>query len=392
MKIIIGSESFLPNISGVAVSTENLALNLAKCGHKIFVFCPSKSFQTHYDSNSKAYKIFRLRSIPNPFRKGFRFGFLSSRQIIREVERIKPDIIHLQDPTSICSILLSAAKKNKIPVVIHNHFSLDYVITYFRFLGPLKAIIGIVARNYLVRFYNACQFVICPTETVKKELVSWGIKKPIVAISNGVDIERFFAYENLDSLYLKYHLPKNPLVLYLGRIDKDKFIDVLIKAMPYVHKTLNAHFVIAGSGDELGKMRTLSEKLGLNNRGSFLGWINHSSKDLEMLYQAARVFVVPCPYETQSIVTMEAMAAGLPIVGVNSGALPELVKQNRNGLLVRTGDSRALGEAISKILEDEKLRKKMSKASLEIVSSHQVKASLQKILKIYEKVLEKSKS
>jgi len=389
MKIIIGSESFTPNISGVAISTELLAENLSKIGHEIYVFSPSETYRTDWEKYKK-FQILRLKSIPNPFRKGFRVAALSKKDIAKAVERIKPDVIHLQGPTSICSGLKAIAKRKKIPLVIINHFSLDYVISYLRWLKPIHPIIKKILTAYLVKFYNSCDEVICPTETVKQELSKWGIKTPITAISNGVDLARFFSYSSPVSIRLKFHLPMNPIVLYVGRIDKDKSIEVLMKAMPKVIKETNAHFVIAGIGDELPKIKKMAEEMGMEQVIHFLGRVDHQSSDLEEIYQISTVFAIPSAIETQSIVTLEAMAAGLPIVAANAGALPELVKNGENGYLFKPGDSDLMAKDIITILSDEKLIEKMKKRSLEIISDHQASKSFEKVEEVYEKVIQEN--
>lgn len=387
MKIIIGSESFSPNISGVAIVTEFLAENLTKIGHEVFVFVPSREYQTHYDDTVKNYRVLRLKSTVNPFRKGFRIAFLPKKLVFKEVEKIHPDIIHLQDPTSICTALRKAGKKFNIPVVITHHFSLDYVLSYLKYLKPLHPTIRKILSNYLVKFYNCCNYVICPTEFVKKELLKWGVKSPVEAISSGVDLARFFSYSPPEIIRLKYHLPSNKIVLYVGRLDKDKSIEILIESIPQVVQETNAHFVLAGSGDELPKLQDMAAKLGVENFCSFLGRISHEPDDLPKIYQIASVFVIPSTIETQSIVTLEALASGLPVVAAKAGALPELVKDDKNGFLFEPGDSKQLSSLIIKILKDERLRKSMSKESLTIVANHQIKESLDKVRKVYEKVL-----
>lgn len=385
MKIIIGTESFSPNISGVVVTTELLAENLAKRGHKVFVFAPSRGLNTYFDPDFKKFKVLRLKAFKNPFRKGFFITLLPKREVAKAVSQIKPDLIHLQDPTSISTALLKVAKKKRIPVIITNHFSLEYVLSYVRYLrmihGPLRKIL----KNYLVKFYNQCDFVFCPTETVKKDLVSWGVKTPIKAISNGVDLERFYSYSSPETLRLKFHLPPNPLVLYVGRIDKDKGLDVLIEAMPLVRKEVDAHFVLAGSGDELPRLEKKVVNLGLKGVVTFLGWIEHSREELPQIYQLASLFAIPSTIETQSIVTLEALASGLPVVAARAGALPELVKDGENGFLFSNGPA-DMAKQIIRILKNKQIAKEMGQKSLQIVSRHQIGESFKKIVAIYENV------
>lgn len=385
MKIVIGSESYSPNISGVAVHAELLAKNLAKNGHQVYVFAPSNSFSCKHEKKD-GYTIFRVKSIPNPFRGGFRVAFLSKKDIRNEVNKIKPDLIHLQDPTSICSALLKTANQNSIPVVITNHFTLDYVVSYISYLKPFHRGIKRALKTYLTRFYNKCDYIFCPTETVKNELMKWKIIKPIQAISNGVDLGRFFSYSSPSTIRLKYHLPMNPLVLCVGRINIDKNIETIILSIPHVVKKVNAHFLFVGSGDDLPKIKKLSEKLKIERNVTFLGSIDHSSEDLPQIYQIASVFAIASSIETQSIVTLEAMASGLPIVAANGGALPELVKDGVNGFLFPPKNERIIAEKIIDILIDEKLSSKMRKNSLLMVSEHQIEDCFSKIEAKYEEI------
>ena len=386
MKIIIGSESFAPNISGVATAAEMLAKYLSSEGHQVWVFAPSRTFETHEDKSFGDFTVVRLKAIKNPFRKGFMVTYMPAKEINSFVDKIKPDLIHLQDPTSICSALLKSAKKRKIPIVVTNHFSLDYVISYVKFLKPIHRHLRYILRKYLSNFYNSCAHVFCPTETVKKDLLSWGVKTEITAVSNGVDLSRFFSYSDLSDIYSKYHLPANPIVLYMGRVDKDKKIDVFINAIPKILKSVNAHFLVGGMGDELPKMKKLVAKLNIEQEVSWIGWLDRNSEEFSKIYQLATVFAIPSPIETQSIVTMEAMASGLPVVGANAGALPELIENNKNGYLFEPGNSDDLADKVVKILTDEKLRSKMSQYSIEKVSKHELSKSFDQIDKIYKNI------
>lgn len=387
MKIIIGSESFAPNISGVATAAELLARNLTEAGHKVWVFAPSRSRKSHIDKDYKDFCVVRLKSMVNPFRKGFRVTLLPGKEITTRVLEIKPDIIHLQDPTSICSGLLRVAKENGIKTVATNHFSLDYVVSYLKFLKPFHSQIKFILKLYLSGFYNQCDAVTCPTETVKKDLLTWGVKTEVTPISNGVDLDKFFVHSNLADLKRKYHLPPNPKVLYMGRVDKDKRIEVLISAIPYVLQLSDAHFIIAGMGDEVDKMKKLAQKLNIERQISWIGWIDKDSLDFQQIYQSASLFVIPSPIETQSIVTMEAMAAGLPVVGANAGALPELIGDGENGYLFEPDDSRDLADKISKILKNKSLAQKMRARSLEKIAAHEISKNFAEVLKIYEKLV-----
>jgi len=388
MKIILGTESFSPNISGVAVATEILANNLIKAGHEPYVLCPSQTGAT-YDDKNFSYKVIRLKSITNPFRKGFRITSASKEEIRRQIEEIKPDLIHLQDVATIGIMLRDIGREKQIPVIITNHFSLEFAISYvkIKFLQPFSRFL---LTRYLVGFHDHCDLVLTPTETIAKQIRSWGVKTPVVAISNGIFYERFakkFPDNKIAEFKIKYHLPDNPIVLYTGRIDQDKSIDVIVRAIPQVVKDTNAHFVLAGTGDLISEMEKLAENLGVRKDITFLGRLDHDSDDFVALYKSAKVFAIASTIETQSLVTLEAMSAGLPIVAVRYNALPELVKDKVNGFLFKVGDSVKLADGLTEIIKNRKEASMMGKHSMQIASQHEITKTFHELLDIYHELI-----
>lgn len=393
MKIILASESFRPNISGVAVTTEILAGNLIKAGHEVFVFCPGDKDETFADKNFTEYKVLRFKSIKNPFRKGFRITSASKNEIENKVKSISPDLIHLQDVATIGRTLRNIGNNLKIPVVITNHFSLEFALSYVKF-KPLLPISRHLLIRYLVGFHNKCDLVVTPTETIAKQIRSWGVKTPVIAVSNGIFYERFakrLPVKTIEEFKLKTHLPDNPIVLYTGRIDKDKSVDVIIKAIPEVAKKTNAHFVLAGTGDLVPEMERLADELGVKKYITFIGRLDNQSTDFSALYQSASIFAIASLIETQSLVTLEAMSSGLPIAAVNFNALPELVRPNINGFLFKPADSKALANSLVKILTDKKMAREFGQNSMKIAAEHEITKTFQKMMSVYLEVVKNKK-
>lgn len=379
LKIILGTESFPPNISGAAIYTHLLTKYLAQKGHKIWVLTPLVEKRSLDKEN---FKVISLPSFPNPFRRGFRVAFLPRVRIAKIVKEIKPDLIHLHSPVSICSSLLKIGQRERIPVVATHHFSLEFVLSYLGWLKLFSPFVRKVLCFYLSRFYNQCALVLIPTKTVARDLKNFGVISPLKVISHGVDLKRF---SSLKSDFLKakirtqFGLEAKPIVLYLGRIDVDKNIETLIGAIPFVLKKKGAHFIFVGSGDKVEFFKNLAKQKGLKNSVSFLGPIPHESPDLPKIYQMADIFVNPSAIETQSLVVLEAMATGLPIVAANSGALPEIVRNGKNGFLFPAIDSSFLAQKIIILLKDEKLAKKMGKESLKMVTPHDREKNFRKV-------------
>jgi len=388
MKVVIGSESFYPNVSGVAVTTMNLASHLAGRGYEVTLIVPSPSRQSYREQLAEGLTVQRIGSFSNPFRKGFRVTFFPRALVGRILDQCAPDVIHLQDPASIGCALLSEAGKRRIPVVISHHFTLDYVLAYLRFLKPIHGPLRRWLTSRMIRFYNSCRYVITPSQTVKNQLELAGLKTRIKVVSNGVDLNRFFAYEPPSSIRAALHLPNQPIVLYVGRIDPDKSLDTLIGAVPIVLARHKVHFVLCGGGNLLEALRKRLRKEELTDSVTLLGPLDHDSELLPRIYQLATCFVIPSGMETQSIVTLEAMASGLPVVAARAAALPELIADGDNGLLFRFGDEQDLAAKINLLLEDEEMRRLMGRRSLENVVQHELRQSLTRIEAVYDELVE----
>lgn len=384
MKILISTESYYPNISGVAVFSHNLAKKMVKRGHEVFVIAPSPKFSP-YSERVDGVKIFRLASRKNKFRHGYYISKNPYHFVKRIINKTKPDIVHLQDPAMISLAALKVARKNKIPVVVTNHFSLEYVVSYLPKLKIFHPLITLAMKIYLNWFYNQCQVLTCPSKTIARQFKGPITKVRLEVISNGVDLSRFMSYYgDREITCRRYKIPTNKkIILYVGRLDLDKKIDLIIAAAPKINLK-EAHFVIVGEGKEAKKLKEKVQKLHLVDYFTFIDFIPYADRMLPRIYQTASVFVNPCPMETQSIVTLEAQATGLPLIVANAGALPELVEDGQNGFTFKPGDFEDLASKINLILQDPKAVKKMGEKSLEMVGKHLVEDTYNRFEKIYQ--------
>ncbi len=392
MRVVIGSESFYPNISGVSVTAFNLASYLADKGHEVHIIAPSPGRRSYREKFPNGFTVWRISSVSNLFRKGFRVTVYPYTRVRKVVAALRPDIIHLQDPACIGCTLLREGRRKNIPIVLSHHFTLDYVLTYLWFLKPVHGFLQRRLTKAMIDFYNCCQYVICPSNTVKEQLLEAGLKTAVSAVSNGVNLDRFFAYESPLSIRAALRLPPHPIVLYVGRMDPEKNLDTLITAMPLVLARHKAHFLLCGGGNSLEALKKRVEKEELSKYVTFYGPLEYQSKLLPKIYQLASCFVITSGMETQSIVTLEAMASGLPVIAARAGALPELVDDGGNGFLFRFEDARDLASKIGILLENKELRQRMGQRSLEKVVQHNLNESLSRIEAIYGEVVSRAQS
>ncbi len=382
MKILLATESYYPNIDGGAVAQYNLVRELKKLGHELIVITPGFSFRNNVEEID-GIKVYRTSSIPLPFYMNGRyrfspFPFFKIRSIIK---KLKPDIVHICSPYPIGGSAYIWARKNNIPIISSIHVLPENLLSPFLGTRYYKRFEKRFWK-YLIYFFNLADWVTIPTQSGADIYIDHGLKNNITPISNGIDIEVFNPGNNGEYLRKKFNLPKKNIVLYAGRITQEKNLDVLIKAIPFVVKEIDAHFLFVGSGGEYKQsLENLSEELNVSKNTTFTNFLDW--EDYPNIYTISDLFTLPSEAELQSIVTLEAVASGLPVVVVNKGALPELASSG-NGFIFEPKNSEEMASKIGKILSDDKLKKQMSKKSLELVKKH----TLQSVAVQYEKAYE----
>jgi glycosyltransferase involved in cell wall biosynthesis len=219
---------------------------------------------------------------------------------------------------------------------------------------------------------------------------------PFEAVSNGVDLSRFKSGKARADIYDKYNIPKDrPIVLYVGRVDPEKKIGLVIDAfVKMLHnnkldKVSNPLCLVVGDGVDrlrLEKEYSASVKTG---DVKFLGRV--TGDDLYELYKVGSLFATASEIETQGIVLIEAAATGLPLIAVKAGAVAEVCRNEENGFLCEPGDVDGISEAMTKILSNVELRKKYSENSIKIAHEHDFEKTLDKFIDIYSKVIRNAK-
>jgi phosphatidylinositol alpha 1,6-mannosyltransferase len=209
--------------------------------------------------------------------------------------------------------------------------------------------------------------VTAPTATALNLLYEHGLHAPAQAISNGIDLKRFCPGERDEEVRQRLKLPADrPIVLYVNRLHAEKRANVLLDGVAKMKGI--GHVAIAGTGPAEAELHAQAEQLQLGDRVTFLGYVRDA--DLVPLYRLADIFVIPSEGELQSLVTMEAMACGLPVIAANAYALPELVHHGENGFLFQPGNSDELASQIDILLGDAPLRAYMGARSLQIIAKH----------------------
>lgn len=390
MKILIVADNYYPNVNGSSYFTQRLAFYLKQRGHDILVMAPSLK-PRHELFSHNGVEIFGIRSyslsyIYHNFRFCLPFG--NKKAIEKEIKRFQPDVIHIQDHFVISPVVQKVAKGLDIPMMGTNHFLPENVLHYLHLPKKLEDMVRNWAWREFRKVFEELRVVTTPTQTAAAHLKQVKLTKPVLAISNGVDLQRFKPYNNGAFLKKRLNLPDKPILLYVGRLDKEKNLDLVLKALIKVLKKVDIHFVIVGKGAETNKLKKLTQSLGLTNSVTFAGFI--PDEDLPHLYTIADCFIIAGIAELQSLVTMEAMATRLPVIAVNAMALPELVRHGENGFLFERNDQESLSRHLIEIFSNKALREKMGEKSLEYIQTHDINRSMEAYETLYKNLIEKT--
>lgn len=387
MKILIASDLHYPTINGVATFSRSLARGLSARGHEVLVIAPSQTGKRYKEIDGN-YPIYRTASVPFPFYQNFRISLTPSREVKKIIQDFDPDVIHIQMLMWIGQACMKYGNKFGIPIVSTNHAMPENLMDNLWLLAPVARPINYMLSEYGRRFHAKADCVTMPTQSaIDMFSGTEKITSPLIAVSNGIDLGRFQAGHASSELYKKFAIPTNkPIISYVGRLDAEKHMWVLLQAFALIQKETDAHLLIVGDGTDAENLHRLAHELHIVSHVTFTGRV--SDDEIVALHKVGTVFCMPSPAELQSIATLEAMASGQPIVAVDAGALRELCQDGVNGYLYEQDDYENIAEGLKAIILDSKLRKTFSMASSKIAVTHDINHTLDQFLDLYQRVID----
>ena len=368
MQILVLSHGYPPTVSGVSLVVQKVSRALVSRGHRVTVITASERGERYRDEDQGVH-LLRVRSRPNPFWTEGPIPLLGRKDLEAAIDKFRPDIIHSHDPVVLSLQVLRLGEDLTIPRLLTCQWLPRFVEPYLPKGKASRRSIHALGWKYSVNLVNQFDHVIFSSLTQRDAFAEHGLSAPNTIVSNGLDTTRYHPLEATDEdVATRYGLPPGPRILFVGRLAKDKQIDVLIEAMSLVSAQREAHLLIVGRGDDRDRLEELVTDSGVAHCVRLMGFV--PEEDLPALYRASDVFAIVSACEVQSIPTLQAAATGLPIIAADAAALPELVQDGVNGFLVPPGDREALSSAILRIVGDPDLATRMGRASLTIGQTH----------------------
>lgn len=379
MRILIGCDTFAPDINGAATFAKRLAVALTKRGHDVHVVAPApdrhhgERRETH---DGVEFTVHRLYSWPWPPHPWVRYALpwrvhANARRVL---DRVQPDVVHFQSHINIGRGLVDEAKRRGIRIVGTNHTMPENIAQHVT-IFPKPIVDKLVDAQWrsAARIFGLADVVTTPTKRSSDYLEQMTGLSGVHSISNGLDA----------SEYTPDFGPRTEnRIVFVGRLDEEKHIDELIRATAKLDPALDAKLDIVGGGEDEPRLRRIAAEQGVADRVTFHGRI--SDDDLRHVLTRGTVFAMPSRAELQCIAAMEAMATALPVVAANAMALPHLVHNDENGYLFTPGDVDEFARHLTTVLTaPPKKLEKMKKESQRIVAAHALGATIDTFEALY---------
>ncbi len=380
MNIGIFTDTYFPQISGVATSTMMLERELTKLGHNVYIFTTSDPRAENVPN------IFRLPSVPFVFLPTHRAAYLYPPKLFWLIKKLKLDIVHTQTEFPLGIFGRVVSEFFKIPTVHTYHTMYE---DYVHYVANGKIISKGTAKRYIRIFCSGAKLIIAPVEKAKNSLLSYGIKCDIRVIPTGIDFEPFsegrYSKEEIEAERKALGISECPTIITVGRVAKEKSIDVIIRQMPELLKRVpNVKFVVYGDGPARSELERLAASLDLKDSVIFAGakpW-----ESIGKYYRTGDVFVTASTSETQGLTHIEAMASGLPIVVKNDPSFLSVVTHEKNGLVFDTDEE--LTNCLERMLTDEALRQQISEEASITLETLSAEHFANQVISVYEDAIQ----
>jgi 1,2-diacylglycerol 3-alpha-glucosyltransferase len=387
MNIGLFSETYYPEINGVATSVYTLKNELENRGHNVYVFTTTTPGAPEHEHN-----VFRVPSIPFIFITERRVGLFYQPKLAHIIKKLSLDIIHTHTEFSLGIFGRIMARELRLPIVHTYHTIYEDYTHYLTHFEALDRRAKAFARTYSKVCCNTVEQVIVPTEKTKELLMTYSVHKDISVVPTGIDLSKFdpkqYSLEDVNARKQKYNInPQEKILLYIGRISQEKNIEEIINAMPeYMKKRELVKFVIVGSGPALDKLESLVKQMGLEDRFVFTG--SQPWDTIGLFYQLGDVFVSASKSETQGLTYIEAMASGLPIVAREDKCLEDILEVGNNGYSF-TG-TQGLYEGLDQILFLDQSTN-YSQNALNKVKKYSTQEFAYQVEKVYQQVMSRDR-
>jgi len=375
MRIGMMVDVYKPHISGI---TNYVSLNkryLEQAGHEVHIF--TFGDLDHADDETRV-----VRSPGFPIvDTGYYLNFSHSRQVKTLIQSM--DLVHVHHPFLSGRLALRYCRPVRIPVVFTNHTRYDlYAQTYLPLLP--EGVSETFLQAYMPPFCAGVDLVISPSAGMAGVLRSLGVNSPIEIVPNGVELTRY--HQTCDDCRTEFGFTSNDILLvYSGRLAPEKNLSFLLHAFAGTTEAVgNLHLLLLGSGPEEENLKMLAAELGISKQVHFTGLIEYD--DIPRYLAMCDLFVTASVTEVHPLSVIEAMASGLPVVGIRSVGVGDTVEDGVTGFLSSNAQA-AFAAKLTRLCIEKSMRKKMGAAARKASEKYAIERTTRTMLSHYEQLV-----
>jgi len=342
VNIVMLTNTYLPHVGGVARSVDAFTWEYRRRGHRVMVVAPEFSEKIPDESD-----VIRIPAIQNFNGSDFSVALPLSGELSDRLDSFEPDIVHSHHPFLLGMTALRIARSRELPLIFTHHTLYE---RYTHYVPADSEALKRFVIELATRYGNLASMVFAPSDSVASLLLERGVTTPVSVVPTGVELESFQGGDGRD-LRMRYGIPDSAFVIgHLGRLAEEKNLAFLCcSVLEVLRRNPQCHFLVVGDGPSRNSMKTLFADQGVANRVHFTGTLQ--GNPLRDAYSAMDVFAFASTSETQGMVLTEAMAAGVPVVGLDASGCREVVDDRINGRLVLSHSERAMISALQWVID-----------------------------------------
>ncbi len=379
MRIGMLADVYKPHVSGI---TNYLTLNktfLEKAGHEVFIF-------TFGDENYSDNEANIIRSQGLPLTDTGYYLSLSYKSQARKL-LYSMDIVHVHHPFISGTLALRYCKPRGIPIVFTNHTRYDLYAQVY--IPILPDIVGeTIIQAYLPQFCRSCDLVIAPSEGLRQVLLHIGVDAAMEVIPNGVDLEPFEKITYREERSSLGFQPDQVILVYVGRLGPEKNLPFLLRSFAGAAAAFNnVRLLIIGDGPERDNLQDLVHTMKIDEKVHFTGLVPY--KLLPGFLASADAFVTASITEVHPLSVIEAMAAGLPVLGIVSPGIGDTILDGETGFLA-SNDLANFTAKMARLITDRDLCRRMGVQARQAAKAYDIKITTQFMLEMYTRLVQNS--
>ena len=377
MRIALFSDIYKPHINGVVNHVRLLKEHFDRWGEQVYLFVPEQDKAHDEESN-----VIRLPSIPIAD-TGYNLSVRLDARCRDILKRM--DVIHVHHPFISGSFGLTFSRRYDIPLVFTSHSRYDLYVQQYLPLVP-ETLSETALQAFFQMFSQRCSAVIAPSEGAAAMMYKWGIQGRVVVIPNGIELAQFQRPEKV-ATRAEFGIPPQAIVgAYVGRMSSEKSVDRLLRIFAVLKdESPRLHLLLVGGGPSLKECRQLAHGLGLHGRVTFTGSISYER--IGGILDIADFFVSASVSEVHPLTFIEAAAAGLPSVGIDSPGVADMIVNDETGFLTADNDL-SFGLRILRMAQDADVRGQMGRAASQYSQRYSAHQNAREVLGLYQSLQE----